>query len=253
MIDRIGNVGMRMRVFGDEWLKLRALVLGDKCMLQVVEQKWRGKKFAPWEDIPDWHVASASCGDMLIASRSCPEIQGVRQLFVQGQVAEKDSTWMGPVDAEWVDRCALVVADYNEKAAAYERGMRKPADDAPCTAPAEPRDLELLLETDAEGNRLISVIRQSGRCDDFAPEGALFEASNGFSLVSVNGPSPDTNAMYVRGRCRRFDNAKEPVPSDAWLARLRVSVREFNAAWSAARAEKKSEEKPKEPTTEVIS
>jgi hypothetical protein len=58
--------------------------------------------------------------------------------------------------------------------------------------------------------------------------------------------------MYVRGSDHDYDDDMEPVPSDEWLDRLRVAVREYNEAWAAKRAESKAADKIEESIKEII-
>jgi len=255
MTDTTSLVPMCVRVFGDEWLKLTSINLGDCYMLRVVEQKWRGYAFAPWADSPQRHTASVVCEEFVLLSEACPAANASTVMFVRGRDTTKDESWLGPVDKEWFERCVLVVKDYNEKAAWHEESLRvvKLAEPEPAEDADDKPALVLQVETHADGRRLIGVVEQSSRGADFAPDGGRqFMASNGFRLMSYAGPNPNEDGMYVRGHDSRFDDDMEHVPSDEWLARLRVAVREYNEAWAAKRAESKAFDKIEKPSTEVI-
>lgn len=91
------------------------------------------------------------------------------------------------------------------------------------------------------GKKVLRIAEQTHRGLDFGREVRGFIASNGFELYSCDKPeapkaSPGLQ-LYVRGNEAGHDLDVVVVQSEEWLAKLRVTVREYNTTFSG-------EEKP---------
>ncbi len=80
------------------------------------------------------------------------------------------------------------------------------------------------------GEKMGRVVEQNRICNEFNYGRNSFTASNGFHLFSLSHPdiSMGSDGLYVRGFVRSSDNEPFKVPSEEWLDKLRVAVREYN-------------------------
>jgi len=74
--------------------------------------------------------------------------------------------------------------------------------------------------------KLLRVRGQTGRGEDFAPQGKFI--FNDFRLVSELHPSSEKDTLYVWGSRPITDNKVVVVLSEDWLERARAAVRAYN-------------------------
>ena len=86
------------------------------------------------------------------------------------------------------------------------------------------------VKINTEKNTL-QVVEQTHRGNEFAKDGAFFEASNGFELISQEHPaiySWEKSILYVRGEQKPEDNNTIHIPSKKWLRRCIKAICEYN-------------------------
>lgn len=76
--------------------------------------------------------------------------------------------------------------------------------------------------------KLLRVKEQTHRGMKFVKNGRVFIASNGFKLHSSTHLEERFDELYLRGRYKDKDNLIVPVPSEKWLEKLRIAVKEYN-------------------------
>ena len=84
--------------------------------------------------------------------------------------------------------------------------------------------------------KFLQIIEQTHRWDKFGDNSRVFCASNNFYLESSHTPQVRENyheiKLFVRGIIEECDMDILPVPSEEWLAKLRVAVKEYNQVFS---------------------
>ena len=94
--------------------------------------------------------------------------------------------------------------------------------------------------------KMLRVKEQTHKGNEFGKEdNNTYTASNGFLLSSYRYllATEKDNGLCVRGDEEELDNAIATVPSEEWLKKLRVAVREYNETFS---------DKPAEEDIEII-
>ena len=92
------------------------------------------------------------------------------------------------------------------------------------------------------GKKVLHIMEQTCRCRDFGLSGSTrFRADNNFLLYSEENPEWSMgDSLHVRGSETHLDDTLIIVPSEEWLARLRIAVKQYNQEFGV----KKSEPKP---------
>ena len=90
---------------------------------------------------------------------------------------------------------------------------------------------------------LLRIVEQTHRANEFGEDKRYFIASNGFGLRSagsLDGYPQVTysDIFYVRGCNCKKDNKVLIIPSEDYLSKLKVAVREYNEYFSDKRVEK---------------
>ena len=92
---------------------------------------------------------------------------------------------------------------------------------------------KLVLEVlTTKWGKLLRVKEQTHRGGDFGNNLDFFMSSSGFRIESHSSPEIQYEAFYIRGHSRGKDNTILVVPSDEWLDKCRVAVREYNENFS---------------------
>ena len=80
-----------------------------------------------------------------------------------------------------------------------------------------------------EGSKCLRIKEQTERDSKFGSDHSdFFTASNGFVLHSRGNPEVKDDKFFVRGYGTSRDGDICIVPTEAWLQKLRLAVREYN-------------------------
>lgn len=95
---------------------------------------------------------------------------------------------------------------------------------------------KLVLEVlTTKWGKLVRVKEQTHRGDEFGIKTEIFIASTYFEIMSGDYPDIKNGRFCVRGLDSSLDNEILAIPSEEYLAKLRVAVREYNEFFSDKR------------------
>lgn len=103
---------------------------------------------------------------------------------------------------------------------------------------------KLVLEVlNTKWGKLLRVKEQTHRGGGFGMKGnCVFTATNGFDIASGDIPEITEDCLYIRGSDWGEDHRIMFIPSDEWLAKCRVAVREYNEYFADKKTEVKQED-----------